>query len=222
MAEAPNPTWRLIPSRFPPIGAFDTVATAADLAAVMELEGWTNDRLVSDRIERLPREEWAFNVPNASVIMAAFLHAAPAGTRFAGAELGAWYASATPITAIAEVGHHLRREAAARDVVEVERVFRAYTATITGHGYVDLRGLQAVRGDLYAPDDYSASQAFGDDVRASGGDGIVYDSVRHVGGQNVVAFRPRLVTRVTQETHWRIRVPRVGQIEARRIDGAAR
>jgi hypothetical protein len=54
-AAAPQPAHRLIPSRFPRIGQFDTVATAADLAAVMEPVGWTNDRLVADRIDRLPQ-----------------------------------------------------------------------------------------------------------------------------------------------------------------------
>ena len=57
-ADAPRPAYRLIPSRFPPIGLFDTVATAADLNAVMELVGWTNDRLVTHRIARLPEPEW--------------------------------------------------------------------------------------------------------------------------------------------------------------------
>ena len=75
-APAPDPTVRLVPSRFPPIGLLDTVATAADLAAVMDLEGWTNDRLVRDRVARLPTDEWVFGRPNASVVMAAFLHAA--------------------------------------------------------------------------------------------------------------------------------------------------
>ena len=43
------------PSQYPPIGLFDTVATAADLEAVMELAGWTNDRLVPMRLHRLPQ-----------------------------------------------------------------------------------------------------------------------------------------------------------------------
>ena len=71
---APQPTYRLIPSRFPPIGLFDTVATAADLEAVMELAGWTNDRLLAERLQRLPREEWVFGRPNSSIVMATFLH----------------------------------------------------------------------------------------------------------------------------------------------------
>ena len=65
LAPAPHPAHRLVPSRFPPIGLFDTVATAADLIAVMELVGWTNDRLIAERVARLPREEWvaAFQTP---------------------------------------------------------------------------------------------------------------------------------------------------------------
>jgi hypothetical protein len=86
-ATAPRPAHRLIPSQFPPIGLFDTVATAADLAAVMDLVGWTNDRLVVDRIAPLPQTEWVYGTPNASIVMAAFLHVAPGGIRFNGPEL---------------------------------------------------------------------------------------------------------------------------------------
>src|SRR5690606_29762182 len=125
---APHPTHRLIPSKFPPIGLFETVAAAGDLEAVMELAGWTNDRLVAERLARLPQDEWAYGRANASIVMAAFLHAAPGGGRFSSPELGAWYASAELPAAAAEVGHHLRREAVARDVPEFTRTFRAYTS----------------------------------------------------------------------------------------------
>jgi hypothetical protein len=101
LASAPRPAHRLIPSQFPPIGPFDTVATAADLSAVMDLVGWTNDRLVADRINRLPQSEWVYGVPNASIVMAAFLHVTPGGLRFNGPELGAWYAAADIRTAAA-------------------------------------------------------------------------------------------------------------------------
>ena len=36
---------RLVPSRFPPIGVFDRVATKADAIDAMELESLTNDRV---------------------------------------------------------------------------------------------------------------------------------------------------------------------------------
>jgi len=216
-ASPPPQTWRLIPSRFPPIGAFDTVSTAADLEAVMELEGWTNDRLVVERLGRLPQSEWVFGVPNASVIMAAFLHAAPSGGRFSGPELGAWYAGAALNTAIAEVAHHLRREAVARSLSETRRVFRCYSSKLLGDDYVDLRGLRADRPDLYAPLDYTASQAFGENTRASNKSGITYDSLRYAGGTNVVGFRPLQVTEVTQTEHYDILAPVHGKIVVMRL-----
>ncbi len=202
-APAPHPTYRLIPSRFPPIGLFDTVARAADLRAVMELAGWTNDRLVAERINRLPEGEWVHGRPNASVVMAAFLHVAPTGMRFNSADLGAWYAAAALATAGFEVGHHLRREAVATGVAGIRRQYRCYMARLAGD-YLDIRGQQATRPALYAADSHAASQAFGEAVRASGGAGLLYDSLRHAGGVNVVAHRPRNVLDVTQADHFEI------------------
>jgi RES domain-containing protein len=213
----PAPLWRLIPSCFPPIAAFDGVARAEDLAAVMDLEGWTNDRLVAERLARLPPAEWLFGVPNASVAMAAFLHAAPAGGRFNGAELGAWYASVAVRTAIAEVAHHLRREMAARGLAEMRRVFRGYSCRLLGEDYIDLRGERAAQPGLYAPDSHAAGQAFGEAARAGGRDGIVYDSLRHAGGVNAVAYRPRHVSEIVQAEHYDILVPARGGILARRL-----
>lgn len=217
LSPAPERTLRLIPSRFPPIGLFDTVATAADLAAVMELAGWTNDRLVAGRIERLPRGEWVYGRPNASIVMAAFLHVAPTGMRFNSAELGAWYAAADLDTSVAEVGHHLRREAVSRSLPVLERTYRAYAARLAGD-YVDIRRQTAFRKALYSPDSYDASQTYGEAVRASGGDGIIYGSVRLRGGLNVVAYRPSKVLDVVQAEHVRVRVGAADStIEARRL-----
>jgi hypothetical protein len=204
-APSPRPAHRLIPSQFPPIGLFDTVATAADLAAVMELVGWTNDRLVADRIDRLPQSEWVYGAPNASIVMAAFLHVTPGGMRFNGPELGAWYAADDIRTAAAEVGHHLRRETVARGVVAMSRTYRAYTATLLGN-YLDIRGQQAKRPEVYASDRYDASQKFGEEVRASGGAGLIYDSLRRRSGVNVVAHRPRNITDIVQTDHFEIAV----------------
>ena len=214
---APQPTYRLIPSRFPPIGLFDTVATAADLPAVMELVGWTNDRLVVERLNRLPQSAWVFGRPNSSVIMASFLHVAPGGMRFNAGELGAWYAAAALRTAVAEVGHHLRREAVATSVTELSRTYRTYTAALAGW-FVDLRGCTSTSPDLYAPSSYAHSQIFGEDVRSSGGSGILYDSLRHVGGENVVAYVTHDVRDVVQTDHYEITVSAgAARIEARKL-----
>jgi hypothetical protein len=204
-ASAWRPAHRLVPSQFPPIGVFDTVATAADLVAVMELVGWTNDRLVADRIDRLPQGERVYGVPNASIVMAAFLHVAPGGIRFNGPELGAWYASDDIRTAAAEVGHHLRREAVARSVATMSRTYRAYSATLLGD-YLDIRGQQVTLPEVYASDRYDASQKLGEDVRASGGAGLIYDSLRRRAGSNAVAHRPRNVVDIAQTDHFEITV----------------
>ena len=217
LAPSPRPVHRLIPSQFPPIGLFDTVATAADLLAVMDLVGWTNDRLVADRIDRLPQSEWVYGVQNASIVMAAFLHVAPGGMRFNGPDLGAWYAADDIRTAAAEVGHHLRREAVARSVATMTRTYRAYTATLLGD-YLDIRGQQTKHPDVYASDRYDASQKFGEEVRASGGSGILYDSLRRQTGINVVAHRPRNAVDIVQTDHFEISVSAAARaIEVRKL-----
>ena len=217
--QAPRPAWRLIPSQCPPIGLFDTVATAADLGAAMELAGWTNDRLVTERIARLPQAEWVYGRPNSSVVMASFLHVAPGGMRFNGAELGAWYAAADIRTAAAEVGHHLRREAASRALPGLRRVYRSYAARLDG-GFVDIRRAHAPAGQgplldpLYDPQAYVRSQPFGEAVRDAALAGIVFDSLRLAGGVNAVAYRPSLVLDIVQADHYAIHVRR----DERRID----
>lgn len=210
-APAPQPSYRLIPSQFPPIGLFDTVARAADLEAVMELAGWTNDRLVLERLARLPRGEWVFGRANASIVMAAFLHAAPEGGRFSGPDLGAWYGADGIETAVAEVAHHLRREAFARRKNQAMRRFRVYVARLEG-AFFDLSGRDEPA--LYDRESYAASQAFGERLRAAGEDGIVYDSLRFEGGIAVCAYRPSKILDVAQAQHLAIAVRTDGpQIE---------
>ena len=203
---APQPTHRLIPSQFPPIGLFDTVATAADAAAVMELAGWTNDRLVADRLRRLPEAEWVYGRANASVVMASFLHVPLQGARFNSAELGAWYAAASLATAAFEVGHHLRREAAATGLPRLSRRYRDYAAELAGDRFLDLRGGQAGWPAVYRRDSHAAGQALGEAVRAGGGDGVLYDSLRHAGGVCIAALRPSRVLQVAQADHWEVTV----------------
>ena len=214
ISPAPAGTIRLIPSRFPPIPAFDAVTTPDDLEVVMELEGWTNDRLVSPRLARLPRAEWAYGVPNASVVMAAFLHASPGGLRFSDPSLGAWYGSTHPNTALLEVANGLRKEIALSALTQKSETYRQYRADLNGD-YVDIFGAHP---EYHDPDDAShpVAQAFGRRVRhESTRAGIRYESVRHAGHENWVCFRPSLIQNVTQAKHFRIEVPRTGRVVVR-------
>jgi hypothetical protein len=137
--------------------------------------------------------------------MAAFLHVAPGGMRFNGPDLGAWYAAGDIQTTAAEVGHHLRRETVARSVATMSRTYRAYAATLSGD-YLDIRGQQVMRPQVYASDRYDASQKLGEEVRASGGAGLLFDSLRRRSGVNVVAYRPRNITDIVQTDHFEITV----------------
>lgn len=212
---APERTHRLIPSRFPPVQTFETVARAGDLAAVLELEGWTNDRLVETRLRRLREDDWVFGRPNASVVMAAFLHGSPTGQRFTSAALGAWYAASALTTAVLEVVNGLRREIVESALTGKVEEYREYTARLEGD-FIDVRGGHAA---LHDPDPaaYGVPQAFGEAVRAGSRAGIAYDSVRDPGGVNWVAYRPRLILDVVQAGHFRTTVREVGKVLVERL-----
>ena len=209
-------TTRLIPSRFPPIPAYDAVTTHDDLAAVMDLEGWTNDRLVGPRMSRLPPTEWVYGLPNASVVMAAFLHGSPGGLRFSDASLGAWYGSTHLNTALLEVANGLRKEIALSALKQKSESYLQYKADLAGD-YVDIVGAHP---EYHDPDDasYPVAQAFGQRVRAEvARAGIRYESVRHQGHENWVCFRPSLVLNVKQADHFKIEVPKTGRVVVRQI-----
>ena len=71
---------------------------------------------------------------------------------------------------------------------------------------LDIRGQQATRPDVYASDRYEGSQKLGEEVRASAGAGLLYDSLRRRTGSNVVAHRPRNITEILQTDHFEITV----------------
>lgn len=196
-------THRLVPSRFPPIGVFDQVATREDAIAAMQLESLTNDRIriAIERSELMPAEDWVTGVPGATSVMAAFLHAAPEGGRFTGAHLGAWYAARDLTTAIREtVYHNTRRLAASAMGFFSSITMRELVSTIDAR-LVDLRDAADTHPALFASDDYGASQRFGEECRTHGDVGIVWPSVRRRGGECVVIYRPRVLPPVTQGRH---------------------
>ena len=124
-------------------------------------------------------------------------------------------------TAGLEAGHHLRREAAATGAAEIRRQYRCYSARLEGD-YLDIRGQRAAWPDVYASESYAASQRLGEAVQASGGAGILYDSLRHAGGVDIVAHRPRNVLDVAQTDHFEIAASAAGRrIDMRRLPAAS-
>ena len=214
-------THRLVPSRFPPVGVFDHVASPADAIAAMELESLTNDRVrvALERSAMLPESDWVVGVPGATIVMAAFLHAAPGGGRFNAPRLGAWYGARDLQTAIRETIHHHSRRLAASDLGFDATITMRELVTALDARLVDLRGRHVQHPALYHPDDYTVAQQFGEACRARGDIGIVWNSVRRSTGECVVIYRPRALLPVTQGRHLEYRwhgrpEPEVLQLES--------
>ena len=198
-----QPCYRVISSRFPPIALFERVAHAEDWDALYWLESLTNPRLRDEvgEIELVPAEDRVFG-PGATVIMAAFTHLNPEGSRFADSTFGAFYAAASLETSIAETRFH--REAFLRATHEspMELDMRTYLCDVSS-SFHDIRGKREEMADVYDPDSYVASQKFARALKLAGSNGIAYESVRHAGGECLAVYRPRLIQNCRQGTHLR-------------------
>jgi RES domain len=189
-------THRLIPSRYPSAGILETVAAPADLEAVFELEGWTNDRISAELglLHQIPREEWVVGRPMATVVMAAFCHPRPTGGRFNDGRRGAWYAAFALRTAHAEAVFHRTAELDEiggwfETFVQMADYLADFNATLH-----DLRDPRFAR--YLVPDSYERSQRLAHELLGRGSNGIVYPSVRDRTGTCIACMRPPLVSNV--------------------------
>lgn len=181
---------RLVASRYPPVGLFDTVADPADLEAVFAIEALGNPRLrqLAGELSLVPPAE-RISGPGTTPIMAAFTHLNPEGSRFSDGSYGVYYAADALETAVAEVAHHRARFLARTAEPPIDIDFRCYRVPVRAK-LVDLRGRHA-QPDLLAADTYAASQSFGRARRIAGEAGIVHASVRRRGGRCVALFTPK-------------------------------
>ena len=186
-----NPTYRLVPSRFPPVGLFDRVASADDLEAVFLVQGLTNPRLRHElgAIALVPEVDRVFG-HGSTPVMAAFCYLNPQGSRFSDGSWGVYYAASSLAVAAAEVSHHRARFLAATAQPALEVDMRAYVGRVS-------KPLHDVRPKswrkLHDPVDYGPSRILAKTLRAEQSWGIVYNSVRDPGGQCVAIFRPSAV-----------------------------
>jgi hypothetical protein len=194
-------TYRLIASRHPTVGIFDDLTSDPDeLRAAFLLESFTNDRVASSRLNRLPDTEIisGANGSGATIVMAAFLHSDEDGGRFTDYRLGGWYASFELKTAIQETIYHHFRQLSLSDAGFPNRIqMRELQADISTE-LVDVRGWGSAHPELYHRTDYSASQAFANKLRwtheSRAENGIVFDSVRCASGTNICLFWPSQVS----------------------------
>jgi hypothetical protein len=210
---------RLVPSRYPTIGLLDRVASPDDLQALIELEGWTNDRISNELgvLRAIPRDEWVTGTPMASVVMAAFCHPAPGGGRFSTEDRGAWYAARTLDTALAESTFRRTQELREIGAFETRVEMRVYLSDFRAR-FHDVRPRRRGWQDLYEPDDYAPGQTLARALLEDGSNGIVYRSVRDPDGECLACFRPALVKNVRSGGHYEFRwegtpTPRVRELK---------
>ena len=190
--------YRIVPSRFPPIGVFDRIADPADLEALYEIEALTNPRLREElgALRMLPRER-RVSGPGTTPIMAAFTHLNPEGSRFSDGSWGVFYAAHSVATAVEETVYHRERFLRATSEPPLDIEMRCYRTSIAGRLH-DLRGGWK---ETHDPSNYSASQSLARELRADGSNGFVYDSVRHPGGECAALFYPDLAAPCVQSQH---------------------
>lgn len=195
--------WRIIASRYPPIHLFERLTPdPAVWNALITLEQLTNPRVRDEvgEIALVPPDE-RVSGPGASYVMASFTHINRRGSRFSDGTFGVYYAAAELETAIGETVFHFA--AYARDSNDPPRMedMRVLLGTVSGI-FEDVDALpEPQRSQVLDPDDYGAAQAYARSRRDEGAIGVVYPSVRRLGGTCVGAFRPRAVGLPRQERH---------------------
>ena len=196
-----QPCYRLIPSRYPTVGLYDTIADPADLDVIFAIESLTNPR-IRDELGQLqlvlPTER--VSGVGSTMIMAAFTHLNPEGSRFSDGGYGVYYAAQTMETAIAEVSHHRALFLSRTSEPAMDVDMRAISATVDAELH-DLRHLGKRGASLLDPDDYAAPQALARRLRDAGSWGVQFPSVRHAGGVCVGMFRPKALRHARSGAH---------------------
>lgn len=196
-----RPCHRLIPSRFPTVGLYDAIADPADLDAVFAIEALTNPRLRDElgHLQLVPPDERVSGA-GSTMVMAAFTHLNPDGSRFSDGSYGVYYAAQSLETAIAEVSHHRALFLARTSEPAMDVDMRAIAANLDAELH-DLRTLGKRGAPLLDPDDYAAPQALAQRLRAAGSWGVLFPSVRHAGGFCVGVFRPKALRNARSAAH---------------------
>lgn len=193
-------TFRVIPSRFPPVNFFEELVDPALMEELFHVESLTNDRLreeVGDIFLVSPEDRVSGR--GSSVVMAAFTHISiNRQSRFSNGTFGVYYAARTLETAIREKAHHTEIFLAATNQDPAPVTMRVYQSGKILRPLIDVR--EASFSHLHDPSNYVVSQAFGEAQKRRNAWGIVYNSVRHLGGECIGIFRPPAIPLPVNQT----------------------
>ncbi len=133
------------------------------------------------------------------------------GMRFNDKAQGAWYCALENETAIEEVAYHQIRRMEVSGMYgrppksDKPFTFQQFLAWFVGP-FHDARGLSCDEGFLGTDPEtaYPLGQKLAHQLRAEGGRGIIYPSVRRRGGVCLVAFYPQMVQGLRFGSRWKI------------------
>ncbi|HKE93735.1 MAG TPA: RES family NAD+ phosphorylase [Povalibacter sp.] len=142
-----------------------------------------------------PFEDAAIYDPVAAAIRWPFEH--PAFSRYSRGISGVWYGAASIETSVRETVYHFRRNTLASQVaahskvpiVQERRVHLVHCNALL----IDLRARTRKEPRLLDPDDYSACQALGAELRDAGMPGVLTYSARHAKSEIVAVFTPTVL-----------------------------
>ena len=210
-------THRLIPSKYSPSGTvLSELAEEGEDEFVRDLvsiDAATNTRLKADEglLPGISVHELVYGVTYSGVVNAAFTHASPWGGRFNTSERGAWYAGVERETSMAEVAFHKLRQLEEVSWTDEEvstyddylADFQTEFESLLGKHQKDFEDLLKA-GPI--PECYRRSQQLAVELMAGGSNGIIYPSVRRLGGTCVVCFRPAVVYHVRCDARFEFRL----------------
>jgi RES domain-containing protein len=227
-----NNTHRLIPAKFggPQEPLKEIAATPNELKDLLDLASATDEIRLTERglLPAVSQHELASGVPHARIINAAFVYAHLAGSRFNGADRGAWYAAFQLTTAQAEVAFHKTVQLAEIGRFEDAVEFDDYRADFNCE-FHDLRRTHRFASSL-DPTSYVAAQTLAEKLLERGSCGVIYPSVRRERGTCLACFDPKSVLNVRRGQRLRLvwsgkptpRILRVTSTRRRRPPGPSK
>jgi len=182
---------RVVGKLFPPVELFEDVTDVQAWDYLAEALRKTGTLLLpAEEITRIKAIPVGKRVggKTASIALAPFLYySVKRPGRFSDGSFGVWYCGETFDVALAETVFHFANFMRATGEPAQDRDF--IELRCPAGGFV----VSASMAEL-APDDYSPGQALGALARSAGYDGILYPSVRHLGGQAAALFWPSCLT----------------------------
>jgi hypothetical protein len=187
---------RLVSTRLPKVSLFDPAADQAKLDALVAIEALTNARVRDEtgQVDLVPPEDRVTGA-GATIVMAAFTHPNPRGSRFSDGSYGVLYVCDRLETAVAEVSHHQSLFLSLNKAPATDIALRVYGMRVDARLY-DMRNPGLAGSSVFDPDGDEGSIRLGNQLRQSGADGVVYHSVLHKPGTLFALFKPRAVSNV--------------------------